>query len=39
MREVVAFPADDTGLLWEKINHLVNDPLPDGKTKIKLKGS
>jgi mRNA-degrading endonuclease RelE of RelBE toxin-antitoxin system len=39
MREVVAFPPDDAGLLWEKINYLVRDPLPDGKTKIKLKGS
>lgn len=38
MREVVAFPADNAALLWEKINYLVTDPLPDGKTKKKLRG-
>ena len=38
MREVVAFPSDHAALLWEKINYLVTDPLPDGKTKKKLKG-
>lgn len=38
-RELAAFPAERAGLLWEKINQLVADPLPDGKVKKKLKGS
>ena len=37
MREVAAFPADLAGQLWEKINLLVTDPLPDGKLKKKLR--
>lgn len=39
MRELLAFPADRTAVLWEKINLLVTDPLPDGKVKKKLHGS
>lgn len=38
MRELLSFPADRTTVLWEKINLLVSDPLPDGKVKKKLKG-
>lgn len=38
MREIAAFPADRTALLWDKIDQLVSDPLPDGKVKKKLKG-
>jgi len=37
MREILAFPGDRAALLWEKINQLVTDPLPDGKVKKKLK--
>ena len=37
MRELLAFPSDRVALLWEKINLLVTDPLPDGKVKKKLK--
>lgn len=36
MREILAFPSDRASLLWEKINQLVTDPLPDGKVKKKL---
>ena len=36
--EIHAFPADQTSQLWEKIGRLVDDPLPDGKLKKKLKG-
>lgn len=39
MREIVAFPADRASLLWEKIDNLVADPLPDGKVKKKLKSA
>jgi mRNA-degrading endonuclease RelE of RelBE toxin-antitoxin system len=39
MREIAAFPNDRSALLWEKINQLVSDPLPDGKVKKKLKGA
>lgn len=39
MRELLAFPADRASVLWEKINLLVTDPLPDGKVKKKLQGS
>lgn len=39
MREIAAFPPDRAGLLWDKINQLAIDPLPDGKVKKKLKGS
>ena len=35
--EVMAFPSSETGSLWQKIDALVRDPLPDGKTKKKLK--
>ena len=37
MREISAFPADRAALLWDKIDQLVSDPLPDGKVKKKLK--
>lgn len=39
MREILAFPADRATVLWEKINQLVTDPLPDGKVRKKLKGA
>ena len=39
VREIAAFPADRASLLWEKINQIVADPLPDGKVKKKLKGA
>lgn len=39
MREIAAFPADRAALLWDKIDQLVSDPLPDGKVKKKLKGA
>lgn len=39
MREILSFPADRATLLWEKINLLVTDPLPDGKVKKKLQGA
>ena len=39
MRELLAYPADRTALLWDKINQLVTDPLPDGKVKKKLRGA
>ena len=39
MREILAFPGDRAALLWEKINQLVTDPLPDGKVKKKLHGA
>lgn len=39
MREIAAFPSERTALLWEKIDALVSDPLPDGKVKKKLKGA
>lgn len=37
MSEIHAFPADQTAQLWEKINYLVDDPLPDGRIKKKLR--
>ncbi len=37
MREILAYPADRAASLWEKINQLVTDPLPDGKAKKKLQ--
>lgn len=37
MREILAFPAGRVAVLWEKINQLVSDPIPDGKVKKKLK--
>ncbi len=39
MREILAFPPDRTATLWEKINQLVTDPLPDGKVKKKLQNA
>ncbi|MBK7074596.1 MAG: UvrD-helicase domain-containing protein [Myxococcales bacterium] len=39
MHELQAFPADRTAVLWEKINFLVTDPVPDGKVKKRLVGS
>lgn len=39
MSEIAAFPADRAALLWDKIDALVSDPLPDGKVKKKLKGA
>ncbi len=39
MGEILAFPAERVALLWEKINQLVTDPLPDGKVKKKLHGA
>ena len=36
--EILAFPADESPNLWEKIKYLVENPLPDGKLKKKLKG-
>ncbi len=36
MREILAFPAERAALLWEKVNQLVTDPMPDGKVKKKL---
>ena len=38
-REISAFPAERAGLLWDKIDQLVADPLPEGKIKMKLKGA
>jgi superfamily I DNA/RNA helicase/mRNA-degrading endonuclease RelE of RelBE toxin-antitoxin system len=38
LRELNAFPAAQTAMLWEKIGFLVDDPLPDGKLKKKLVG-
>ena len=39
MREIATFPSDRAALLWDKIDALVSDPLPDGKLKKKLKGA
>ena len=36
--EIHAFPADQAAQLWDKIARLVDDPIPDGKLKKKLKG-
>jgi superfamily I DNA/RNA helicase/mRNA-degrading endonuclease RelE of RelBE toxin-antitoxin system len=38
MREITAFPSDRTAMLWDKIDALVTDPVPDGKLKKRLKG-
>jgi len=35
--EIQQFPKDLAAQLWEKIDFLLNDPLPDGKVKKKLK--
>ena len=39
LHEITLFPADRTALLWDKIDQLLTDPLPDGKVKKKLKGA
>ena len=39
MREIATFPSDRAALLWDKIDALVSDPLPNGKVKKKLKGA
>jgi superfamily I DNA/RNA helicase/mRNA-degrading endonuclease RelE of RelBE toxin-antitoxin system len=39
MKEIQAYPASQSAQLWEKINFLVNDPLPDGKLKKKLQAA
>lgn len=36
IREIHAYPSADSPQLWEKINYLVDDPIPDGKLKKKL---
>lgn len=35
--EIRDFPKELAALLWEKIDFLLNDPLPDGRIKKKLK--
>lgn len=37
-QELHGFPNGQVAQLWEKINFLIDDPLPDGKLKKKLKG-
>lgn len=37
--ELMALPSDQNAQVWEKINRLLDDPLPDGKLKKKLKVS
>ena len=39
LNELMGLPADQSAQVWEKINWLQDDPLPDGKLKKKLKGS
>jgi mRNA-degrading endonuclease RelE of RelBE toxin-antitoxin system len=39
LREISTFPTDRAALLWDKIEALVSDPLPDGKVKKKLKNA
>ena len=39
MSEIHGFPAAQAAPLWEKINYLVQDPLPDGKLKKKIKAA
>ena len=34
MREIATFPSDRAALLWDKLDALVSDPLPDGKVKL-----
>lgn len=36
--EIQAFPSEQAAVLWEKLARLVDDPIPDGKLKKKLKG-
>lgn len=38
-RDLAAFPAAQSGQLWDKINLLVGDPLADGSVKKKLRAS
>jgi superfamily I DNA/RNA helicase/mRNA-degrading endonuclease RelE of RelBE toxin-antitoxin system len=35
--EMLGFPSSDQSMLWEKVNHLLEDPLPDGYLKRKVK--
>lgn len=37
LREISSFPIERSALLWEKINQLVIDPTPDGKSKKRVK--
>ena len=39
LNELMGLPGDQSAQIWEKINWLQDDPLPDGKLKKKLKGS
>lgn len=39
LSEIHGLPNHQLGPLWEKIDLLVGDPIPDGKLKKKLKGS
>jgi len=39
MSEIHGFPSAQAASLWEKINYLVQDPLPDGKLKKKIKAA
>lgn len=38
MQELHGFPSQQSTQLWEKIGFLIEDPIPDGKLKKKLKG-
>lgn len=37
LSDIHGVPGAKSGQLWEKIDHLVDDPLPDGKLKKKIK--
>ena len=37
--ELMGLPSDQSAQIWEKINRLIEDPLPDGKLKKKIKGA
>jgi DNA helicase IV/mRNA-degrading endonuclease RelE of RelBE toxin-antitoxin system len=39
VNELMGLPSAQSAQIWEKINRLTEDPLPDGKLKKKLKGS
>lgn len=39
LNELMGLPSDQSAQIWEKINWLQDDPLPDGKLKKKLKGA
>jgi superfamily I DNA/RNA helicase/mRNA-degrading endonuclease RelE of RelBE toxin-antitoxin system len=39
MNEIRAFPTASVGQLWEKINFLVENPIPDGHLKKKIRAS